>query len=374
MSKTVCILRSNPVRPDSRVEKEAYSLSKNGYDVHIFAWDRDCDHPPVNEFIEVVDKKIPITRLGCKATFGEGFKNIIPYLKFQLGIRRFLKRNRFDVVHACDFDTAFFSQGVVRRKKEKFVFDIFDFLAGDPKNLFQRIIKKLQIRLINRSDAAIICTEERRKQIAESRPKRLYVIHNTPMTAQLPLCKEAKPASDAGRISVSYVGILQDYRLLPELVSFFSRRPDLEWHVGGFGKYEELFKRAAAENENIHFYGRISYEDTLKLESRCDINLAIYDPEVENHRYAAPNKFYESLMLGKPVIMVKNTGMANVVSQNDIGEVIEYSEKGFEEGLYRLIAKRDEWSKMSAEMKHIYDTEYNWSIMEQRLSELYSTL
>lgn len=39
----VCILRSNPVRPDSRVEKEAWSLAKAGYDVHILAWDRDTN-------------------------------------------------------------------------------------------------------------------------------------------------------------------------------------------------------------------------------------------------------------------------------------------------------------------------------------------
>ena len=32
---------------------------------------------------------------------------------------------------------------------------------------------------------------------------------------------------------------------------------------------------------------------------------AIYDPNISNHYYAAPNKFYEALMLGKPLIMVK---------------------------------------------------------------------
>ena len=36
--KKVCIIRSNPVRPDSRVEKEAWTLKKNGYDVHILVF------------------------------------------------------------------------------------------------------------------------------------------------------------------------------------------------------------------------------------------------------------------------------------------------------------------------------------------------
>ena len=117
----ICILRSNPVKPDSRVEKEALALHNAGYNVHILAWDRDTDHLPVTESITVAGKDIPITRLGFKASFGEGFKNIIPFLKFQFGIRKFLRKEHFDIVHACDFDTAFSSLGISKRKKYKFI-------------------------------------------------------------------------------------------------------------------------------------------------------------------------------------------------------------------------------------------------------------
>ena len=40
MIKKIVIARSNAVEPDSRVEKEANSLAKAGYDVTILAWDR----------------------------------------------------------------------------------------------------------------------------------------------------------------------------------------------------------------------------------------------------------------------------------------------------------------------------------------------
>ena len=76
IKKSVCIIRSNPVRPDSRVEKEAWALKKAGYDVHILAWDRDTDIRETESSISVAETEIPITRLGYKATFGEGFKNI----------------------------------------------------------------------------------------------------------------------------------------------------------------------------------------------------------------------------------------------------------------------------------------------------------
>jgi glycosyltransferase involved in cell wall biosynthesis len=369
---SVCILRSNPVRPDSRVEKEAWSLAKAGYDVHILAWDRDTNIEEVSDFVYVADIQIPITRLGYKATYGEGMKNLKAYLSFQFSMRKWLCKHDFDIVHACDFDTAFFSFAVIKRKREKFIFDIFDFLYGDPKGIVQKAVKKAQLLLINYADATIICTEERTKQIVGSTPRKLAVIHNTPASAQIKQCENKTQLTK--KIKIVYVGILQDYRLLKEIAEAVALDNTVELHVGGFGKYEGFFKDMADEFGNIYFYGRLTYEQTLSLENECDIMLAIYDPAIENHRFAAPNKFYESLMLGKPVVMVKNTGMSHVVENNAIGVLIEYSKKGFVSGIYKLIENRNKWCDIGEKMKIIYQDKYCWDEMERRLIELYAEL
>lgn len=372
MPKSVCILRSNPVRPDSRVEKEAWTLAMAGYRVHILAWDRDTDVRESEGEIEVAGVKIPITRLGHRATFGEGFKNLRPYLAFQFHMRKWLKKHRFDIVHACDFDTAFFSRGVVSKKKQRFVFDIFDFIGGDCKTFLQKCVKKAQFRLINGADATIICTEEREKQIKGSHPRRLAVIHNTPASGQL--SKEEMVLTPSSRAKIVYVGILQDYRLLKGIAEAVSQMPDVELHVGGFGKYEAYFTEMSAAHDNVIFYGRLPYDKALALERACDIMLAIYDPEIENHRFAAPNKFYESLMLGKPVMMVRGTGMSEVVEQNGIGVLIDYTRESFEEGVQRLLAMRADWPEIGARMQELYDQKYSWDEMRRRLLALYGAL
>lgn len=38
--KKILFIRSNPVFPDPRVQKEAKTLSDEGYEVEILAWDR----------------------------------------------------------------------------------------------------------------------------------------------------------------------------------------------------------------------------------------------------------------------------------------------------------------------------------------------
>lgn len=167
---------------------------------------------------------------------------------------------------------------------------------------------------------------------------------------------------------------MQDYRLLKEITEVIGNKPNVRFLVAGFGKYEKFFYESSRRCSNIQFLGKISYADTIALESKADIMLAIYDPKIDNHVYAAPNKFYEALMLGKPVIMVKNTGMSSFVKTEDIGELIEYSKEGFEEGLDLLIKRKDEWGSMSSRMKQLYEKKFSWSIMEQRLYHLYDTI
>lgn len=373
-SKTtkVCIVRSNPVKPDSRVEKEAWALAKAGYDVHILGWDRDTNIPECYDFVEVANTRIPITRLGHNATYGEGMKNLRAYLAFQFHMRQWLKTHNYDIVHACDFHTAFFTIGVAKRKSSKFVFDIFDFLYGEPKGLLQRIVKKVQLMIIDRADATIICTEERRKQIAGSAPKKLAVIHNTPSVAQIKQCDRKTKQTD--RIKLVYVGILPKTRLLKEIAEAVSENPHVELHIGGFGPLDAFFENMDAKVDNIYYYGRLSYDQTLSLENECDIMLAAYNPSIENYRFAAPNKFYESLMLGKPVIMARGTGMSEVVEENAIGELIAFSKEGFIDGVNRLIRRKEEWPLIQKRMQEIYRNQYCWDEMERRLIQMYADL
>lgn len=369
--KRIIILRSNPVRPDSRVEKEARSLAKAGFSVMILAWDRDSNYFEKKEELEE-GSGILITRLGIKASFGAGLKNIKPNMMFQKAMMRYLKQHidEYDIIHACDFDTAFFSSKVAKRFHKQFVFDVFDFLFCEPENLFQSVIKRAQINLIDYSDATIICTEERRRQIKEANPKKLCVIHNSPPV----LSSDKRIATVNDKITIVYVGILQDTRLLVEIGEYFKEHPEYQFHIAGFGKYENHFSSLSSECDNIKYYGRIKYEETLELENKADIMLAIYDPSIDNHRYAAPNKFYESLMLGKPIIMVKGTGMSDVVMENDIGVLIDYSKEGFAKGIKTLVNRQSEWHEITERMRSLYKEKYSWNEMEKRLVDLYKGL
>ena len=371
--KRVLMVRSNPIEPDSRVEKEANSLCKKGYKVTLLGWDRSSNYVIRRSPKELANYTIEKYCIGAKAGFGEGLKSLLPFSKFQICLFLWILKNgkNIDIFHFCDFDTAFTGSIACRLIHRPYIFDIFDYLSTDANAWPKKVIKSFEDNVINRADATIICTEKRKQQIAQTNPKNLTVIHNSP-----PVYNKVKSTIGGadGRVRLCYVGILQDYRLIDEMLQVVSENNNIELHIGGFGKLEQTVIQYAEHYENIKYYGKLSYDQTLDLEQSCDIMTAIYAPYIGNHIYAAPNKFYEALMLGKPLVMVKDTGMSEYISQYDIGELIGYSKDSLEKGIQKLCDRRSEWRDISYRMKELYLSEFSWDEMEKRLWELYGKL
>lgn len=379
MSRVV-LIRSNPIKPYPRLEKMANALIKSGHSVTVLAWDREENYKPRTEELVLLSGTVPIVRIGIKGVYSGGFrKNAWGLLKFQLFIINWLFNNKqkFDIVHAYDFDTGYSARLCASILNKKFIYDIPDYyvdshnMSGKP---IGRVVRKLENRVIDSADATIICTEERKQQIYGSHPKKLVVIHNTPDSAVVNNDITLK-LPKSGRLKLVYVGVLQESRFIDKIVDVVSKRQDCEFHIGGFGsKMENYFENAAKSYNNVFFYGRIPYATTIQLERECDVMCALYDPSIPNHKYAAPNKFYEALFLGKPLIMAKNTGMASVVENNGIGVVIDYSEEGLNRAIDYLIANRAKWKDISNIEHCLYEEQYSWDVMQQRIINLYNEI
>ena len=375
--KHVLMLRSNPVDPDPRVEKEADALLESGYPVDVFCWDRGSSHAVERSVKKTDHGEFTLYRAGIPAAFSAGFrKNLKPLLKFQFAILKYLKAKRKDysVVHACDFDTALAGFIGYSRKTCKFVYDIFDYYADafSVPQALKKIVIALDTFVINHSDAVLICSEKRREQLGNAAPKRLAVIHNSPSLYKGAGKDRSKKKRDKYRIA--YIGILSDGRMIPELLEIVSRHKDYELHIAGFGKFETLVREYAERCDNITFFGRTEYSQTLEIESESDIMLAIYDPAVPNHSYAAPNKFYEALMLGKPLVMCRGTGFSDLVEEQNFGVCIDYTEESLEEGLNKIVEGFDKYDAQGEFEKAIFMKDYSWDKMAERLAELYSAL
>lgn len=376
VSLKIVIIRSNSVQPDPRVEKEVRCLVNCGHEVQILAWDRLNDSGGEKYGTLKFGKiNINIRWFLIPSSFGGGIKNIGVLFLFQVCLFFWLLKHRkeFDVIHSCDFDTVVPSRICSFLLRKKLVYDIFDYYVDSFQvpNLLKPVIEKLDISIINSADAVIITNESRLKQISKSKPRKTVVIHNSPENVLHELSDFSGPKR---KEKLVYVGILSHHRLLIEVSEIIIKNKDYELHIGGFGVLDKYFAELASKENNIFYYGKLTYEDALKLENECDIMFATYDPKVPNHKYSSPNKLYEAMMLGKPLIVAKDTGIDEIVDLHGLGVSIDYNKNFFEEALYLLTNQRDQREELKSRSQQLYHQSYSWSIMHDRLERLYKEL
>lgn len=368
--KTVAFIRSTGIYNDSRATKEIFALVAAGYKVVVLGWNRDGKSVDQSRAVfSSVNESVSLFFYDRSLPNGSGMKGIAQYLFWFLWIRKMLiSLSKIDYVHACDFDTGFAVYAMCAKRNIKFVYDVYDYYvdAHILPSCLSGIVEWCEIKVINSADVVVICTEERREQIAKASPRRVEIIYNSPDISQEYSYNE--------NTDYTYCGVLNDQRLVGEIFENYGQNSDISFVFAGYGRYESKARKLQKTYENFMFLESIPYSKVLELEAQTKVLAAIYEPTIRNHRLCAPNKFYEALALGKPVIVCKGTGIDKIVESNNIGICIDYDAEQFYAALRRLIASPDERREMGIRARKLYDEKYSWEKMKKVLSEFYSEI
>lgn len=370
----VLILRSNPIAPDPRVEKIARALHRAGYPVTAVGWDRSAQLP-VAETV----KGFKIIRMPIHAEYGSGLANLPNLLRWQWGLFRWLSKHHadFDIIHACDFDTILPALWCKQRWGQTVVYDIFDFYADHLRRTpawIKNLILRMDLKSIDRADALILVDDARVTQIAGAKPKQMIVVYNSPEDVNREDLAKFSPAP-AGELRLAYVGLLQVERGLFEMLNVLSRHPNWQLDLAGFGGDEVKIAERVESMANVKFFGRVAYHQALALSQSADVLFATYDPAIPNHRYSSPNKVFEAMMLGKPIIVTYDTNMDRMIAAADAGVLVKYGDEDeLEMAMRRLADDPNLRCQLGENARRAYDETYSWQVMENRLKTLYDDL
>ena len=368
--KTVAFIRGTGIFNDSRSTKEILALIEAGYRVEVLGWDRDgtAVEQCRSVFASVADS-VNLSFYSVRAENGIGVKNINKLIGWFGWIRKALKKaGPLFAVHACDLDAGIAARRFCKKHRVKLVYDIFDYYvdAHYVPSVLRGLVERMEIKVINHADVTVICTEERKEQIEKATPKKLIVIHNSPELKSF--------ASSEEDTDYFYCGAMSGRRLISEILEGYESNTELSLTFAGYGPHSARATELAERHEGFSFLGPLPYSRVLELEARARVLSAIYEPTIRNHRLCAPNKFYEALALGKPVIVCRGTGIDQIVEENNIGCVIDYDAEQFYDALRRLCADGDARRQMGVRARRLYDEKYKWDIMKRILLETYSQL
>ena len=365
MKQTVAFIRTTSIYDDSRATKEILALYEAGFQVVVLGWNRNGQ---ARERTAQLFRQPEITCdfFDVPLPSGIGMRNMDKLLRWFLWTRKKLGQIRnLAGVHACNLDGALGVARFCERRGIPLIYDIYDYYSDShsiPKQLLG-MVEGTEDRIATRCAATIICTEERREQIQNARPKRVEVIHNSPDVEQ---AEQAELLYD-----YAYCGSLCERRLVREIVEGYAQHRELRFAFAGNDIYQREVEASAASYPDFHFFGTIPYQRVLEIEKQSRVLSAIYEPTVRNHRLCAPNKFYEALALGKPLIVCRGTGIDRVVEQYHLGKVIDYDAGAFYQALTELLSQPEACAQMGERGRALYEERYRWSIMRQRLVKLY---
>lgn len=375
--KGMIFIRNSNFQFDSRMQRAANTALKLGINVIVLSWIRDKsrNHP---EVIQLANGVVRVKYYYKTAPFGKGLKNIINLIQFNRWIYHQLKnlRNEYEIIHVCDLDVVLPAYLISKLHNKKIVYDIFDFYAHThAMPLFlKKMVEWLEYKIISLVDIVIVCNEGRVNQIKNARPKNCIVIHNTP-DMNISVLPQKMIKGDKDLFRIAYTGTLApEGRLLFEISQQSPKHKKIEMHIAGIGPLTDYFVEMAQQHDNIFFYGLLSIEQALGLESECSLLFATYDPSIAINKFSAPNKVSEAMAFKKPIIVCRGTSADEVVQNHEMGLVIDYNADEFWKTVNYLADNKEVCEKMGINGRKAYDELYSWEIMESRLTKLYNSL
>jgi len=326
---------------DTRIFKEIKSLSKD-FDI---------------TFIGVITPTSTPSMLpsSCHAIFIKGLRRsplTIAKLFFQVAR---LCPWRFSSVHVINENLALVLFPLLMLARH-WILDIFDSFFLKSTSRITTIFKTFLQRIIYNSASVILVTDAARLNLLPewSRAK-TRVLPNYPLTDG---SHNSLRSVRDGPLTIFFSGSIGRDRGILFLVNLIKQDAQLVVHVAGwlYDQEGEEFTR----HPQVKYHGVVHQTAAAEIAKQCDYILCLYEPNIVNNIYASPNKIYDGIQAGVPVIINQEVLVSAFVRDEKLGVVLDsYSPTNISAVLEELKTQRNQFTHI-AQMQG----KYTWEKIE----------
>ncbi|MEA3445290.1 MAG: glycosyltransferase [Bacteroidota bacterium] len=363
-SKRVIISVSNDLVADQRVHKVASSLMLAGYSVL------------------VVGRKLPGSqglsrKYNCQRLtllFNKG-----PLFYVELNIRLFLLLlfSSADIYLANDLDTlaANYLASVIRRKP--LVYDSHELFTEVPELIdrpnVQKIWKQIEAFILPRVKYSYtVC-----QSIADYYNRKYGI--DMKVVRNIPLCKpeiEERPGSVQKSI-ILYQGSVNIGRGVDLVIKALKFLPDAEFHVIGSGDVLDEMKELAKSEivlGRVKFFGKIPFEELEKHTREAALGISLEENLGLNYYYALPNKLFDYIHAGVPVLGSDLPEIAGIINRYKIGRILtDRDPRKVAETIQDMFQQKEKYKAWKENLK-IAATELCWQNEEKVLLSVFESV
>jgi len=356
---------------DYRGAKMCNSLVRLGHRVVNVGWDRT---PNVRkELCLVPEVKLRILRRPgvFEQNSLEGWADYYPH------VIRSLYAERPDAVQAVNEETAALVLPFKRILYRWLILDVYDSVTA---NYYRARWLDLAARvcrwLANTGTDWILETAPELQAMLGKFVRKSLIIENAPFD---PGSDIAARVPTAGPIRLALGGGLTKRRMgLDVLVAALDLLPQGSVIVEASGWLgDDYAKNVFAKHPAVRYRWLASAPDFLKLAGGCDALLYLRSDACESEYVASvrPNRLFEALAVGRPIIVNPGLAIGRWIEADKLGMVLRrFDPATLASAIASLKERRAALPQQAAHMRRIFLSGHVWPVMEQRLGELYRKL
>jgi len=386
------------------VADTALSLAAQGHEVTLLAWDRDST---AGAEAQAEWGRLVRYRRACPLNAPLVFLRELPRF-WCWCLRQILALRRRDlVIHAHDLDTLPLALFVAKLLRAPLIYDCHEnypaLVDGAVSHRAALRLHQLEATLLRSCDGVLAAGPQGLVRLAGMRrsggaasfsasvEEALDVLRAEPMEglregvtlvgnlkrlAEYP-AEQIAARQPAKRLQLLYIGVLEKHpsRGVLETALAIEGLEGVEFLIGGFGTLVPQLERLCSRLQNTQYLGPVPPGEVATHTMEADAVLLALDPANLNNRLATPNKFYEAMAAGVPLVTCRELLLGHFVAEAGIGVAFAW---GDWHELRRAIAglrdAPEERKTMGARARELAERRFGWTVCEARLAELYGRL
>ena len=318
--KKVIVSVTNDLSTDQRVNRHCEALVDMGFDV-LLVGRKLKNSAPLNQ-----------RRYTCKRMRLLFSKGPLFYMEYNFRLFLFLLFRRFDFLLSNDLDTLLPNFMVSGLKSKPLVYDSHEFYTGVPELESRPGVQKIWIRIEKSIFPKLKYVLTVNQSIANLY-KDLYgnsieVVRNVPFKKILPQVTKKEMGLPEGKkiILMQGAGINVD-RGAEEVIEALKMMNSGQFLflIVGSGDVIPLLKNMVARykmEDKVIFTGKVPMEELMRYTVLADVGVTMDKDSNVNYRYSLPNKLFDYIQCGVPVLASNLVEVRNIIEEYKVGEIV----------------------------------------------------
>jgi glycosyltransferase involved in cell wall biosynthesis len=372
MSKPKAIVSViNDLSTDQRVHKVCTFLTEQGYDV-LLVGRKKRDSQPLAPRIYATKRMVLFFEKGA-----------LFYAFFNLRLFFFLLFRKSQLLLSNDLDTLLPNKLIAGLKDIPLVYDSHEYFTEVPELLSRPKVRRVWERIEQYAFPKLKTVYTVNQSIAEKYRQKYRV----PVQVVRNVSPLWQPTTVPGK---SELGIPENKQLLimqgaglnidrgvEEAIAMMHHLHDTVLMLVGDGDIIPAMKqRVEAEQltEKVLFFGKRPYAELMFFTFHADLGLSLDQPTNPNYEFSLPNKVFDYMHAGTPIVCSDVVEVANLVKRHDLGLVLtDYTPEQMAKVISNLLSDNERMQQLKRNCEKAALVE-NWEKESEILQRIYSNV